>query len=216
MHTRLYNFLDNSKCFYDLQFGFRNKHSTTHTLINITESIRRAIDSNNFACGVFVDLQKAFDTVNHKILISKLKYYGVRGIALKWFETYLSNRSQFVTIHDKQSSTNLTSSGVPQGSILGPLLFLIYVNDLNICVKFAKTHHFADDTNLLFVNKSLKKLNKQVNTDLTSLVNWLRANKISLNTNKTELMIFKSRNKQINKHLNFRISGQKNNSSKSH
>ena len=182
---------------------------TNHTLIDITESIKKAIDNKAFACGVFVDLQKAFDTVDHQLLLAKLKYYGVRGIPLEWFRSYLTNRSQFVKINGKQSLIKTLSFGVPQGSILGLLLFLIYINDLHTCIKYARTYHFADDTNLLTFNSSLKKLNKQVNTDLTLLVNWLRSNKISLNTKMTELIIFKSKTKQITKRLNFRISGQR-------
>ena len=141
--------------------------------------------------------------------MSKLKHYGVRGIPLKWFQTYLCDRTQFVTINDTSSTIKRISIGVPQGSILGPLLFLIYINDLNNCIKHATTYHFADDTNLLEINSSLKKLNSNINSDLSSLVKWLRANKISLNANKTELVIFKSKHKKIRKNINFRISGQK-------
>ena len=209
MHSKLYDFLNKFNCLYDLQFGFRNKHSTIHTLIDITETIREAIEKNDVACGVFVDLQKAFDTVNHEILLSKLNYYGIRGVPQKWFQSYLSNRFQFVNINGTNSTIKPINIGVPQGSILGPLLFLIYINDLHRCIKYSKTYHFADDTNLLIIDKSLKKLNKHLNADLSALVQWLRANKISLNTKKTELIIFKSRNKKISKTLNFRLSGQK-------
>ena len=209
MHTRLYGFLDRFERLYKYQFGFRNKHSTTHTLINITEAIRKALDEKSYACGVFVDLQKAFDTVNHNILLTKLNYNGIRGSALEWFRSYLSNRSQFVSINDKLSTIKMLASGVPQGSILGPLLFLIYINDLHECIKHSTTYHFADDTNLLLISNSLKKLNKHINHDLSNLVHWLRANKISLNTKKTELIIFRPKNTIVTKHLNFRISGQK-------
>ena len=209
MHSRLYSFLDKFKCLYDLQFGFRNKHSTSHTLIDITETIRKALDTNKFACGIFVDLQKAFDTVNHEILLSKLYYYGVRGLPLEWFRSYLEGRTQFVNINGSNSSSRIVTSGVPQGSILGPLLFLIYINDLNKCIKHATAYHYADDTNLLLIDNSLKKLNQHMNHDLASLVNWLRANKISLNAKKTELILFKNKHTRFTKHLNFRISGQK-------
>ena len=124
MHNRLSNFLKTSNIIYELQFGFRKKHSTVQTLIDITEKIRKALDENKIACGVFVDLQKAFDTVNTEILLSKLNYYGVRGIPLLWFKSYLSERKQFVNIQGEFSYTSKISSGVPQGSILGPLLFL--------------------------------------------------------------------------------------------
>ena len=209
MHSRLYKFLEKFNCLYDLQFGFRTKYSTTHTLIDITETIRKALDENKFACGVFVDLQKAFDTVNHEILLNKLEYYGIRGLPLKWFKSYLMNRRQFVFINGINSKTTFINTGVPQGSILGPLLFLIYINDLHKCINHATPYHYADDTNLLIISESLKKLNQKTNHNLSSLVKWLRANKISLNTNKTELIIFKSKRFRINKHLNFRISGQK-------
>ena len=104
----------------------------------------------------FLSYQKAFDTVNHKIVIAKLKHYGVRGLPLRWVESYLTNRTQFVYVNGCNSHSSPINSGVPQGSILGPLLFLIYINDLNECINHATTYHFADDTNLLLINKSLK------------------------------------------------------------
>ena len=210
MHSRLCNFLTQNKYLYENQFGFRTKHSTTHALVQISEAIRNAIDSGNFACGVFVDLQKAFDTVDHNILLKKLEYYGVRGVINDWFRTYLSDRKQSVTILGEKSNEMKILHGVPQGSVLGPLLFLIYINDLNKAIKHSSVYHFADDTHLLNINKSIKKINQQVNNDLKFLCVWLRANKISLNTKKTEIIIFRSKNKAtIKKHLNFRLSGQK-------
>ena len=127
MYTRLYNFLDIHNCIYNLQFGLREKHSTNHALFRITEKIREALDNNNFACGIFIDLQKAFDTVDQNILLQKLKHYGIRGIANDWFNSYLSNKSQFVSIYDFKSKTKNISIGVPQGSVLGPLLFLFMI-----------------------------------------------------------------------------------------
>ena len=190
IHDRVYSFLEDSQCIYSLQFGFRKKHSTNHTLIDITENIRQALDSKNFACGVFVDLQKAFDTVNHDILISKLEHYGIRGIANNWFASYLKNRSQFVSILGFNSTTKPVPHGVPQGSVLGPLLFLIYINDLHTAIKHSKVYHFADDTNLLNTGNSANKMQKYVNADLKILYKWLLANKISLNCDKTEVIFF--------------------------
>lgn len=190
VHSRVYKFLEDSQCIYSLQFGFRKKHSTNHALIDITETIRRALDDKKFACGVFVDLQKAFDTVNHDILIDKLDHYGIRGAANNWFSSYLTNRSQFVSILGFDSSTKPIPHGVPQGSVLGPLLFLIYINDLHFAIKNSKVYHFADDTNLLNIGDSPKSMQKLVNADLKILNHWLLANKISLNCDKTEIIFF--------------------------
>ena len=184
MYSRVHNFLDSFKCLYELQFGFRSNTSTNHALISITETIREAIDSGSFACGVFIDLQKAFDTVDHSILLSKLYHYGIRGASYQWFKSYLSDRKQFVSINGFNSSPLSVKCGVPQGSILGPLLFLIYINDLHQSIKTSTVHHFADDTNILHINKSYKKLCLNINHDLTCLSNWLRANKLALNVKK--------------------------------
>ena len=190
MFKRVYEFLESNKCIYKLQFGFRAKHSTNHTLVNITETIREALDSKRIAGGVFVDLQKAFDTVNHEILLQKLGYYGIRGTVNDWFVSYLSGRTQYVSLLGYKSTVLHIRHGVPQGSVLGPLLFLIYLNDLHNAIKYSKVYHFADDTNLLNISDSPNKLQKQLNIDLKLLYKWLLANKISLNCAKTEFIIF--------------------------
>ena len=116
MHERLYSFLSKHKCICDRQFGFRSRHSTNHALLDLTEDIRDAMDNNKFAVGVFVDLQKAFDTVDHNILLKKLDHYGIRGVANNWFKSYLSNRKQFVIINGVNSDLQSMKFGVPQGS----------------------------------------------------------------------------------------------------
>ena len=125
MFNRLYKFLESTESIYDLQFGFRQKHSTNDALLSMTQQIKDTMDKGNVAVGVFVDFQKTFDTVNHKILLKNLEHYGVRGIAINWFSSYLKNREQYVSISNVQSDTKHISHGVPQGSVLGPLLFLI-------------------------------------------------------------------------------------------
>ena len=152
-----------------LQFGFRQKYSTVHALISLTENIRKNLDEGNIGCGIFLDLQKAFDTVEHDILLSKLEHYGIRGLANEWLKSYLSNRKQFVSINGYDSNLADVKFGVPQGSVIGPLLFLVYINDLKQALKFCKVHPFVDDTNLIHFSKSVNRLNKYVNLDLKNL-----------------------------------------------
>ena len=134
--------------------------------------------------NVFVDLKKAFDTVDHNILLKKIDYYGVKGIANERFASYLKNRKQFVSICGHISGTEVIQTGVPQDSVLEPLLFLLYINYLNKYIKNLRAYHFADDTNILLSNKSLELLAKQMNQDLKNLSQWLKANKLSLNVKK--------------------------------
>ena len=120
----MWNFLEECNILFERQFGFRKKHSTNHALISIVEQIRKNLDDKLYTCGVFVDLEKAFDTVNHNILVKKLDYYGIRGNYNNWINSYLTDRKQYVTLGDAKSSQEIVTCGVPQGSVLGPLLFL--------------------------------------------------------------------------------------------
>ena len=131
MYKRIYQSLTENNIIYDLQFGFRKNFSTAHALTNFTENIRQALDEGYIGCGIFVDLQKAFDTVNHEILLAKLNHYGVRGVSNDWFRSYLSNPQQYVSINGYDSGLTKINCGVLQGSVLGPLLFWLYINDLN-------------------------------------------------------------------------------------
>ena len=167
------------------------------------QEIKDSIDKENIAVGVFVDFQKEFDTVNHKILLKKLEHYGVRGLANNWFSSYLNNRQQYVSIGNETSDIKPMLHGVPQGSVLGPLLFLIYINDLHKLIRFSTTRHFADDTNLLytidFSKPRNRNLTRKLNIDLKSLNQWLLANKISLNAGKTEVIYFRRKGTTIPK-----------------
>jgi len=211
MFKRLYTFLEQYKCIYELQFGFRKNHSTNHAIISIIQKIQDSIQNNRFSIGVFIDLQKAFDTVNHSILLEKLDHYGISGISNTWFRSYLTERQQFVSISGGKSELTTIEHGVPQGSVLGPLLFLIYINDLHQCIINSTSFHFADDTNLLFVPPNRvrnRNIVRRLNVDLKSLNNWLLANKISLNSSKTELIVFRKKGIQI-PDLNIKLNGVK-------
>ena len=170
MHSRLIEFLEEKQILHYRQFGFRKDFSTNHAILTLLESIQKALDDGQFACGIFIDLEKAFDTVSHDILLEKLNHYGIRGIANDWFRSYLSDRTQFISINGFNSDYKTVKYGVPQGSVLGPLLFLIFINDLNIAIKNSETFHFADDTCLLNIKDSIKKINKVVNKDSLKIV----------------------------------------------
>ena len=131
MHQRLSS-LDKNKLIYSLQFGFKQNYFTSYALIHLTETIKQCLDQVLFSCSIFVDLQKAFYTIGHDILLGKLEYYGIRGINDKWFETYLTVREQFVSLNGYNSECASLLIGVPRGSVLSSLLFLLYINDLNL------------------------------------------------------------------------------------
>ena len=152
--------------------------------------MNNSFERNQFTLGIFIDLSKAFDTVDHKILISKLKNYGVRGKDLNWFESYFNNRKQFITYNNKYTSFETIACGVPQGSILGSLLFLIYVNDLNQVSNILDPMMFADDTNFFYSHHQIKTLFETVNCELKNISQWFRANKLSLNIKKQSMHYF--------------------------
>jgi len=147
------------------------------------DNIYRNMDLKNVTVGIYLDLQKAFDTVDHGILLHKLYVYGIRGITLDWFRDYLRNRQQFVTLTDISSDMGNITCGVPQGSVLGPLLFLLYINDIQNCTYDFSIKLFADDTNVFVHGKSLDEV--KANNSLALLSKWFTVNKISLSVDKT-------------------------------
>ncbi len=209
IYNQLITFINNQDILYEKQFGFRTQHSAEMTILLITDKIQRAIDDGMFASGIFLDLSKAFDTVNHEILLLKLEFYGIRGVALNWFRSYLTNRKQSVNIGDVKSGLLQIGCGVPQGSILGPLLFLLYINDFPNSSNKLDFHIFADDSNLFYNNKSLEVLERTLNSELTSIHSWLCANKLSLNIKKSHLVIFHPPQKVLPHNINITVNGKK-------
>ena len=194
IYVRLISFLNQQKFFNAHQFGFRKNHSSSHASILLIEEITKAFKSKQHVLGIFLDLSKAFDTIDHGILLNKLYHYGIRGLAHDWFSSYLSNRTQQVEILNTLSDSKKIESGVPQGSILGPLLFLIYVNDFTNSLTAGKSIMFADDTNVFFSSDSYQTLYATANNELKNINNWLIANKLSLNVGKTKHVIFRTPN----------------------
>ena len=190
MYNRLTDFLETHKLLMEKQFGFRKNHSTYMALMLLVDNLIKSLDNGEYVLGVFLDFSKAFDTVDHAILQSKLYHYGIRGPALTWFQSYLSGRQQFVTYNGVQSSMKVVKCGVPQGSILGPILFLVYINDLaNIC-RNTLPFLFADDTNLFISGSNLPQIEEMLNQELQEILLWLKVNKLSLNIKRTHYMLF--------------------------
>ena len=191
IYSRMYEFLELNRLIYNRQFGFRANHSTNHALISMTESIKCFLDSGDFVAGIFIDLEKAFDTVNHQILCNKLNYYGFRGKINDLLKSFLTNRKQFVSVNGYDSSQLEIKCGVPQGSTLSPLLFLVYINDLRFSLGYVTPSHFADDTSIIYASKILKTIETNLNYDLKCVSEWLRSNRLSLNGSKTKLLFFR-------------------------
>ena len=183
------DYMEENRLFTRHQFGFRKNHSTTYLMFDLFDEIYKS-KSKSFKPGIiFLDIKKAFDTVNHEILIKKLMYYGIGGTALTWFKNFLSDRYQCTRLCGKLSSFLLVLSGVPQGSILGPILFSIYINDIIYACNLSIPYLFADD-GALFFEDSCRNSYINMKIELLTIIKWLSANKLSFNVDKTEFMIF--------------------------
>ncbi len=193
VHHQVYNYLQEHKLLASQQFGFRTNLSTTVALAYFTEQILDNLDHKKITGAVSIDLRKAFDTVDHTILLEKLRAISFTSSVLDWFCSYLSNRTQVTMINNSISDPEPVTVGVPQGSILGPLLFLIYINDLPECLTQCKSILHADDTLLYYSADSISELQSKLNSDLQSLSSYLNSNLLTLNHEKSKFIIFAGR-----------------------
>jgi hypothetical protein len=193
---KLVNHLINNDLLYSHQYGFLPGRSTEHNLFQILNYISTALNEGNYCIGVFLDLKKAFDVCSHEILLKKLEKMGIRGTPYVWFKNYLSDRTQFVDINGNRSEALSIDISVIQGSILGPILFLCYINDFYAATTLFSVL-FADDTTGLGKGKNLKDLTSYVNIELQKIANWFRSNKMAINAAKTKFIVFRTRGKRV-------------------
>lgn len=203
--NQLYRYMNENKLLFSSQYGFRKDHSTELAALELIDKIYEIMDGGDIPICIFLDLSKAFDTLDHNILLNKLTYYGIKDNAFNWFKSYLSERQQYVEIEGIRSNTLRITTGVPQGSILGPLLFLIYVNDMYTVSDEFEFIKYADDTTLIsrmVPSKSNRANNRdstseRLNHELQKITDWLAVNKLSLNVSKTNYMLFHFRQRHM-------------------
>ena len=194
---RMLSFINKYVLYNEFQYGFLKNSSTLSATVDFINFVSRALDDNNIVVAVFVDFGKAFDVVSFDVLFKKLEKMGFRGIILSLIKTFLENRQQYVTINNVNSGKLSSTCGMPQGSVLGPLLYSIYVYNLHRANLSAQYFSFADDTVLVYTGTSERTLNSDINADLKSYLNWLYSNKLKINIDKTKYIVFKQKNKDV-------------------
>lgn len=194
IHRQVTEYFESNNLFVDRQSGFRQRHSCESALQLAVTEWRQDLDLNKIVVAVFLDLRRAFETIDRTILINKLQYYGIQGVALQWFTDYLTNRAQVTNYNGTTSEVIECNHGVPQGSVLGPLLFIIYINDIGCIINDSKLNLFADDTLISASGGNVQQVVDIINNDLSKLDRWLITNKLKLNTDKTKCMVIASKN----------------------
>lgn len=208
LHDRLSTFLNSRDFISKYQYGFRPKSSTLSATVDLVTKIKRNIDQRNIVLGICIDLKKAFDTVSHDLLLQKLQTMGINGTAYEMFKSYITNRYQIVKINEHQSQPRLITCGVPQGSILGPLLFLIFINDIQDIGLEGDITLYADDTSLFYYGQTMDALICKAQRDLDLLHAWMQTNLLTINVAKTNYIIFAAKNKPIGDYNELYINGE--------
>ena len=200
-YTRLVSFLEKNSILSNFQYGFRTGHSTILAVTDFLDQVVNALDNKKHTIGLYLDISKAFDCINHQLLLAKLKFYGIRGLVLDWIKDYLKNRRQFVNYNGVFSDELQLLCGIPQGSILGPLFFLIYINDLPNISEVLSYIIFADDTNVFLSDSDLTSLMYKMNIEINKVFEWFKVNGLRVNLDKTNFMHFTTQNTQFNSNL---------------